>query len=104
MKDCKPIKFPIPVGTKLFTDQCPKSQEEIENMAHVPYANEFRSIMYAMVGTRPNIAHAVGVSSRYMSTPGKEHWTIVKKAFKYLHSMTYFAICYHENSRESRSS
>ena len=56
--------------------------------------------MYAMVSTRPDIAHAVGVLSRYMVTPGKEYWAIVKRVFRYLCGMTYLAICYHENSEE----
>ena len=31
------------------------------------------SLMYAMVCMRPNIAHAVGVVSFFLSNPGKEH-------------------------------
>ena len=45
IQDCKPIKVPIPIGTKLYVDQCPKY------MAHVPYANAVGSLMYAMVCT-----------------------------------------------------
>lgn len=100
MQDCKPVKVPIPVGTKLSADQCPKSQEEIEHMDHVPYANEIGSLMYVMVCTRPYISHLVGVLSRYMSTPGKEHWTTVKRLFKYLCGMPIFAIYYHGNFEE----
>jgi hypothetical protein len=38
-------------------------------MSHVPYASAVGSLMYAMVCTRPDIAHAVGVLSReYMAT------------------------------------
>ncbi|CAN0860766.1 Retrovirus-related Pol polyprotein from transposon TNT 1-94, partial [Linum grandiflorum] len=40
--------------------------------------------MYAMVCTRPDIAHAVGVVSRFLSNPGKEHWAAVKWILKYL--------------------
>ncbi|GAV91753.1 hypothetical protein CFOL_v3_35141, partial [Cephalotus follicularis] len=40
--------------------------------------------MYAMVCTRPDIAHAVGTVSRFMSNPGKEHWTAVKWILRYL--------------------
>ena len=29
--------------------------------------------MYAMVSTRLDVSHAVGVLRRYMATPGKEH-------------------------------
>ena len=51
MHDCKPVEVPIPVGIKLSTDHCPKSEEEIEYMAHVPYASAIGILMYAMVCT-----------------------------------------------------
>jgi hypothetical protein len=63
-------------------------------MAHVHYASAIDSIMYVMVCTRPNTAHAVGVLSRYKSTPRKEHWTTVKGVFRYLCGTKYYAICY----------
>ena len=40
--------------------------------------------MYAMVATRPDLAYAVGVVSRYMSNPGKKHWEAVKHILRYL--------------------
>jgi hypothetical protein len=94
MHGSKPVKVPIPIGVKLSTDQCPKTQEEEEDMSHVPYASAVGSLMYAMVCTRPDIAHAVGVLSRYMSKPGKEHWTTVKRVFRYLRGTTSYGLCY----------
>jgi len=38
-------------------------------MSKVPYASVVGSLMYEMVYTRPDIAHAVGVVSRYMNNP-----------------------------------
>eukprot|EP00253_Pinus_taeda_P005805 PITA_05805 len=73
IRDSKPVKVPIPIGVKLSDKQCPKTQEEEEDMSHVPYASSVGSLMYAMIYTRPNIAHTVGVLSRFMSKPGKEH-------------------------------
>eukprot|EP00253_Pinus_taeda_P025526 PITA_25526 len=57
--DSKPVKVPVPVGVRLSAEQCPKTQEEEEDMSRVPYASAVGSLMYAMVCTRPNIAHAV---------------------------------------------
>jgi hypothetical protein len=94
MQECKPVRVPIPVGVKLSVDQCPKTQEEEEDMSCVPYASVVGSLMYAMVCTRPDIAHAVGVLSRYMSKPGKEHWTTVKRVFRYLCGTTSYGLCY----------
>ena len=45
MQECKPIKFPIIVDVKLCVDQCPKTQEEEENMYHVLYASVVGSLM-----------------------------------------------------------
>jgi hypothetical protein len=94
MQECKLIKVPIPVGVKLSADPCPKTHEEEEDMSRVPYVSAVGSLMYAMVCTRPDIAHAVGVLSRYMSKPRKEHWTIVKGVFRYLCGTASYGLCY----------
>jgi hypothetical protein len=94
MQECKPIKVPIPFGVNLFADQCSKTHEEEEDMSRVPYASVVGSLIYAMVCTRPDIAHAVGVLSRYMSKPGKEHWTTVKRVFRYLRGTASYGLCY----------
>jgi hypothetical protein len=87
-------RFLFLLGVKLSADQFPKTHEEEEDMSHVPYAIAVGSLMYAMVCTRPNIAHVVGVLSRYMSKPGKEHWTTVKRVFRYLCGTTNYGLCY----------
>jgi hypothetical protein len=61
------------------------------NVVHVSAVG---SLMYAMVCTRPNIAHVVGVLSKYMSKLGKEHWIAVKRVFKYLRGTTSYGLCY----------
>ena len=92
MHGSKPVKVPIPICVNLSVDQCPKTHEEEEEMSHVPYASAVGSLMYEMVCTRPYIAHAVGVLSRYMSKPGKEHWKIVKRVFRYLCGTTNYGL------------
>jgi hypothetical protein len=94
MHGSKPVKVPIPIGVKLSANQCPKTHEEEEDMSHVLYASAIGSLMYAMFSTRLDIAHAVGVLSRYMSKPGKEHWTTVKRVFKYLRGTAIYGLCY----------
>eukprot|EP00253_Pinus_taeda_P035538 PITA_35538 len=42
----------------------------------------------------PNIAHAVGVLSKFMSKPGKEHWTTMKWVFRYLCGTSDYGLCY----------
>eukprot|EP00253_Pinus_taeda_P022083 PITA_22083 len=93
-KDSKSVKVPIPVGVKLSVEQCPKTQEEEEDMFRVPYASAVGSLMYVMVCTRLDIAHAVGVLRRFMSKLGKEKWTIVKRFFRYLCGTSDYGLCY----------
>jgi hypothetical protein len=66
-------------------------------MFHVSYATVIGSLMYAMLCTRPDIAHVVVVLSRYMTKLGKEHWTIVKRGFIYFHGTTSYGLCTHNN-------
>jgi hypothetical protein len=40
--------------------------------------------MYAMIGTRPDIARIVSQLSQHMSNPSTQHWKAVKRVFRYL--------------------
>jgi len=52
--------------------------------------------MYAMVCTRFDIAHTVGVVSRFMTNPGIEHWEAIK-LLRYLKGTSNMALCYKSN-------
>jgi hypothetical protein len=49
------------------------NEKEIENMSKVPYASVVGCLMYAMVCTKPDLAHVVSTVSKYMASPGREH-------------------------------
>ena len=68
MENAKVVSTPLPSHLKLTKEMCPKTQEEEDKMSKVPYALAIGSLMYAMVCTRPDIAHVVGVVSRYESS------------------------------------
>ena len=53
-------------------------------MKSVLYAPVVSSLMYAMVVTWLDIAHAVGVVNRFMHNPGRSHWNAIKHVFRYL--------------------
>jgi hypothetical protein len=91
MLDAKPVSTPLANHFRLSGSQCPKNEEEIENMSKVSYASAVGCLMYAMVCTRPDLAHAVSTVSRYMANPGREHWNAVKVDFQILerHSGTW---------------
>ncbi|KAL4272870.1 hypothetical protein GQ457_13G029760 [Hibiscus cannabinus] len=60
-ENTKHVSTPLATHLKLSSQLSPKTDEEREYMAKVPYANAVGSLMYAMVCTRPDISQAVGV-------------------------------------------
>jgi len=55
------------------------TQKENDDMTVVPaYSSVVGSLMYAMVFTRPDITHAIGLVSRFLSNPGKDHLEAMK--------------------------
>ena len=65
----KIVSTPLATHFKISKEMCPKAQEVMDYMCKFPYASAVERLMYAMVCTRPDIAHAVGVVSRYMKNP-----------------------------------
>lgn len=63
-------------------------------MSKVPYQSAVGSIMYAMVGTRLDLAYAVGLISRFMTNPLKEHWQAVKWVLRYIKGTVSTRLCY----------
>ncbi|KAL4339828.1 hypothetical protein GQ457_08G032880 [Hibiscus cannabinus] len=58
MNNAKPVSTPLANHFKLSSEQCLKTDKEIEEMAKVPYANVVGCLMYVMVCTRPDLPHA----------------------------------------------
>jgi hypothetical protein len=94
MQNEKPVNTLLENHFKLTKKMCPKTHEEIDYMSRVPFSSAFGSLMYAMVFTRPDIAHAVGVVRRYMNNPGKEHWEVVKWILRYLRGIVTHTLCF----------
>lgn len=84
----KSVSKPLAIHFCLSKDQSPQTEEEREFMAKIPYAPVIGSLMYAMVCTRTNISHAVGVVSKFMENSGKDHWKVIKWILRYLRRTT----------------
>lgn len=84
LEDTKPVSTPMDPATRLTTDHSPKSTLEIARMSKVPYQEAVGTLMYASLGTRPDITYAVQVLSKFSKNPGDAHWEAVKRVFRYL--------------------
>jgi hypothetical protein len=83
-QDLKPVSTPMETSTRLSTAQSPATTLEIAKMRDVPYLEAVGSLMYASLGTRPDISYAVQTVSRFSKNPGLTHWDAVKRIFRYL--------------------
>jgi len=70
MNNVKLVNVPLTSHFKLSSVLSPRTDDEKQYMSHVPYANDVGNLIYAMVSTRPDISHAVGVVSRFMENSG----------------------------------
>ncbi|GKD76273.1 retrovirus-related pol polyprotein from transposon TNT 1-94, partial [Tanacetum coccineum] len=90
----KPVSTALAAHFKLDRSTIPGTDKEVKYMKTVPFSCTVQSLMYAMVCTRPNLAHAVSVVSRFMANPGKAHWKAVKWILRYLKGASNICLVY----------
>ena len=76
---CKPVSTPLEQGRTF--------QHLSENAKPVDvqrYQMIIGCLTYTAMTTCPDLAAAVGILSKYMSKPGKDHWTGVKRILRYI--------------------
>ncbi|KAL0285249.1 UNVERIFIED_CONTAM: Retrovirus-related Pol polyprotein from transposon TNT 1-94 [Sesamum radiatum] len=71
-------------GIKLSKKQFPKTDEEFKRILDIPYASAVGSIQYVVQCTRPDVAYALSVTSKYQGCAGETYWSTVKTILKYL--------------------
>ena len=79
LSDAKTMSTPLSLSIKLNAEDGDLLDTEV-----YPYSQLVGKLMYLMVCTRPDIAYAVGVLSRYMSKPRLPHWQAAKGVVRYL--------------------
>ncbi|WZZ01660.1 hypothetical protein YC2023_073988 [Brassica napus] len=97
----KAVVTPTSSQFKLRSLKPEQKEEERKHMEDVPYSSAVGSIMYAMVGSRPDLGFAVGLISRYMSEPGREHWAAAKWVLRYLTGATGRCLTFTKGSKFS---
>jgi len=84
LEDIHPVSTPMDLAIHYSSAQSPATTEEVAQMQNVPYRKAVGSLMYLALTTRPDIAFAVTVLSRFGTNPGSAHWNTMKRVFKYL--------------------
>ncbi|GJZ71156.1 hypothetical protein Tco_0635007 [Tanacetum coccineum] len=99
-KQTKQVSTPLASQFKISVAMSPKDDADRAYMEKVPYANAVGSLMYAMICTRLDISHAVGMVSRYMHNPGKGHWQAVKWILRYIHNTVDVGLVFEQGSSQ----
>ena len=96
MKDCKPTYTPLQHNLKLTPVQPGETPvpEMTINGKQVSYLTVIGSLMYAMLGTRPDLAFAVGLLSCFSAAPTGAHWEAAKCTLHYLQAIKDMKLVY----------
>jgi hypothetical protein len=96
MQDCAPVQTPMEPGLKL--EMLPATQQP----ADVPYQAAIGSLMYAMLGTRPDLAYSVSYLSRFAARPSHDAWKAVKRVMRYIRGTLDYGLVYCRSQTTSR--
>ena len=77
--DCKHVVTPFDSSVHLFPVN---NDNDVVNQKE--YASIIDSLRYAINCTRPDIAYAVGVLSKFTSKPSRDYWQAIERVMKYL--------------------
>ena len=88
-----------PVATPMEEPNSPDERLELisdneETATDVPYREAIGSLMYLMIGSRPDIAYAVGKLARFCENPKWKHWIAVKRVLRYVNGTWNMGLCY----------
>lgn len=101
MHQARSVTTPIGQQFKLSKDQSPTCDSDRKLMSGVPYANGVGSLMYPMVCSRPDLAYAMSVVSRFMADPGKAHWDALKWVFRYVNGTTNYGLLFEKSEKQT---
>jgi hypothetical protein len=82
MDNCTPAYTPLAAGSQLVKSSSPTEDND------PAFVNQYQSVvgslMYAMLGTRPDISYAVTKLSQFGSNPTQQHMKAAKHVLRYL--------------------
>jgi histone deacetylase 1/2 len=93
MNNSKPAPTPIVTGIKLEKAEPTKATEQ------TPYRQTVGKLIYAMSGSRPDIAFATSYVSRFLDAHDQTHWKAVQRILRYLNGTREHSIVYKKQAQ-----
>lgn len=87
MSDCKAVTYPMDFKLQIDADQ---DGEPVNSTHYKSLVGGLRYLVY----TRPDIAYAVGIVSRYMEKPTVMHLNAIKRICRYVKGTLHYGLVY----------
>lgn len=91
LSQCKPVHTPMEEGFDPLKNEDQATEKDIEQ-----YQSMIGSVMFAMIETRPDIANAVSIVSRFAQNPSQTHMKAARRIIAYLSTTCDRGITYGE--------
>ena len=98
-QECKPVKTPLPPNKWLRKPEADSKDPNdvfLNNQQTTKYRAVTGCLLYLVACTRPDIALATNMLSRFMHKPTIGHWTAAMHVLRYLKSTAHYSLCYGE--------
>jgi hypothetical protein len=95
MQDSRPVSTPLETG-----QQIREAEKESAHEVNL-YQSMIGSLLYAALGSRPDIAFATTNLSQYNTNPDASHHTAVKRILRYLNGTNDFTLRYPRGNQSS---
>lgn len=94
MEEAYPTTNPMEIKLNLST--------QMDNIAcDKPYKQLIGCIMYAMIGTRPDLCYSVSYFSRFQSHPTELHWKHLKRVLRYIKGTINYKLHFSKHNSKS---
>jgi hypothetical protein len=101
MSAANPAPTPALQNCKLTKLMCPNTTLDYQSVKDSEKKLKYRSVVSSLLWllqTRPDIAHAVGAVSRFVSNPGPSHYLALKRILRYLKGTSDFGMFYRRSN------
>ena len=93
MDDCNPVSTPMDPNVALCKTE-KQDDDDNEERTDKDYAARIGELLYAAHATRPDILYAINTLAQFTQRPSAEHWTALKRVYRYLKGTTDYKLTY----------
>jgi hypothetical protein len=98
MQDCKPSTTPMSKGEVNALTAGDTGGKKLDTNSHALYCQIVGKLIYAMVGTRPDLAYTLSVLGRFTTAPNTYYMALAKHTLAYVKATINYWLHYKRGS------